>query len=329
MKVNEKKLNEFLQRYYFDTSSINKLAQKLSMGDCIATRKLIADRKKQWIISPLNLYEIFGIRDSKKREDFIYKISNLFPKPGIILDIPTRILFSNILSYNPKEQVDFEKSIREAWFNASRDGRTFEMDFIDFHKRTKILENFTKAIKFVLKKNTCIAEDIDDLEDEVRAFLEPLKIIQPTLEIVDKNQEKEFYVKIMLIFAIFCFGVEPDSSFLDGFWNTQKINNKYNDKEKYGKYNLPACLYHMCTTYEEQLFTSHEINLMVGYILYEHAHKGINRGTLRDALHLVYAYECGFFVSDDRSILGYAEKNIFLKYRVVSVKDDFTFQEEN
>jgi len=299
------------------------------MGDCLATRKLIADRKKQWIISPLNLYEVFSISDPKKREDLIYKISNLFPKPGIILDIPTRILFANILSYNPQAQADFEKSIRETWFNAVRDGMTIEMDFTDFKKRTKTLENFTKAIKFVLKKNTCIAEESDGLEDEVRAFLEPLKIISPTQEMVDENRQGEFYVKAILIFAIFCFGVEPDSSFIDGFWSTQKINNKYDDKGKYGKYNLPACFYHICTNYEEQLFASHQINLMVDYILYEHTHKGINRGTLRDALHLIYAYHCGFFISDDSSILGFAKENIFLKHRVVSVKDDFTFQEEN
>lgn len=322
MKTTKEQVGCFAQKYYFDTCSINILADKLSsITDCLATRKLINERKKQWIISPLNLYELLGISDPIRRDEVLYKTSNFFPKPGMIFDTPTRILFNRIISYNPEKSTNLEESVRKVWFNAVNQGTRFEFDFDDLKKRTKILENFTKAMKFVLHNNTCIADQNSGLPDEVLSILAHLTIFQPTLDVVDRKEEGKFYIKLILILAIFCFGVEPDHEFIDQFWITQKIN-KYEESVVLGRF------YHISTKYHNALFESPEIELMTGYIVSEYKIKGTNRGTLKDALHLLYTFHCGFFVTDDSSFLEYSQENDFLRERIFSVRENFTAQGE-
>lgn len=240
MELTKEQLEEFARKYYFDTCSINILADRLSsIADCLATRKLISERKKKWIISPLNLYELLGISNPKRRDEVLYKASNFFSKPGMIFDTPTRMLFASIVSYNPEKHTNLEKSVREVWFNAVNKDMTFEFDFDDFKKRTKVLDNFTKAMKFVLQNNSCIADQSSGLPDEVLSILMHITIFQPTQDVVDRNEEGKFYVKLILILAIFCFGVEPDHEFIDQFWTTQKID-KHKDSQVLGRF------YHIC-----------------------------------------------------------------------------------
>lgn len=293
----------------------------LNIEDVIATRKLIADKKKQWAISPLNLYEIFGNSNPERREVLIYKMSALFPKPGIIFDIPTRIIFGEILSYYPEEQTKFEKDIRNSWFDIVKDNKkTFIADFDNFKQRISKIEIFTNTIKYIIKNKSIIYNGKDD-SDEVKSVLEYLKILVLPDYIKNEESKIKFYVSSVIIFAIFCFGIEADFEFIDQFWKDRI------DEDKNGVILLKRFVY-LCNEYDYgKIISSAQIKLMTEYFLYESNNKGIRKSTFADALHLIYSFYCMFFISDDTGIINFSKNNVFLKKRVYSFRENHIFNQ--
>jgi hypothetical protein len=322
MKHNENgdtlEVKAFINRWYFDTSALNYLVDHLNNEDCVVTRQLISRRKKQWIISPLNLYEIFGTSDEHRREYLIYKLSLLLPRPGVIFDTPTRILFGIILNYR-SELTQFEQSLRDTWFGVVSKGHSFELDYSDFRSRRKVLRMITKAMNFVLRTKTCIVSDTDNVDSETRSILEHLKLFSPPEDGMMAQENDRFYVTTILILAIFCFGVEPDLTFIDEYWVGQRVNQKLKDHLCLSRFE------HIMLNHGEVLFESPEIKMMVDFILLEGRTKGINRGTLSDALHLIYSFHACFFVTSDNSILDFAKQEQGISFRFKNTKE-FSFQ---
>ena len=85
-------------QFYFDTSSINEII-KNSEEDCIATQVLWAKKERRICLSAVNLYEIFGTSNIQRRENIIYKMGLIYYGQSGYMDMPTRILFGETLSY--------------------------------------------------------------------------------------------------------------------------------------------------------------------------------------------------------------------------------------
>jgi hypothetical protein len=306
---------------YFDTSSINELINR-PIEYCISTQHLWAKKNRCMCLSAINLYEIFKTSDSNKREEIIYKMGILFYGKSGYLDMPTRILFGEVLGYFTNGLTAFEKSFRDSWFNVKRDpnNQTFKFDFDDFSKRRKILKSLAKTLKFILKDEFVhLSEgDIFDLRNDIDpiVYITSLAIKKMQLEFTNMQTSKTNYVKLMLVYSIFSFGVEPQNEFLEKYWNSQDD----------GRNNIKGILaraVYLLNSYYDELFNSPFLTLMTEFILYESAHKGIGRGTLSDALHLIYSYYCFIFITDDKSILDFAKTQTFLDGRVLSVKNNF------
>jgi hypothetical protein len=125
-----------------------------------------------------------------------------------------------------------------------------------------------------------------------------------------------------LIYFIFCFGVEPQSDFLENYWNsTESDRNKVE-----GTLNRA---FYLLNSFYDELFQSPIINLMSEFILYEANNKGIERGTLSDSFHLIYSFYCFRFITDDQSIIDFSRTKRILDSRVLSVKADFFTAEED
>jgi hypothetical protein len=244
------------------------------------------------------------------------------------MDTPTRILFGETLSYFTEELTPFEKSLRDSWFNVKRDPKiqTFIFDKDDFKARRKILKSLTKTFKFILKDEF---EQMDEKDIfELRNELDPVTYISSLAvkKIFNKFSKIENntinQIKLILIYFIFCFGVEPQSDFLENYWNsTESDRNKVE-----GTLNRA---FYLLNSFYDELFQSPIINLMSEFILYEANNKGIERGTLSDSFHLIYSFYCFRFITDDQSIIDFSRTKRILDSRVLSVKADFFTAEED
>jgi hypothetical protein len=312
---------------YFDTSSINELINN-SIENCVATQNLWAKKERQICLSAVNLYEIFGTSNIERREEIIHKMGIVYYGQSGYMDTPTRILFGETLSYFTEELTPFEKSLRDSWFNVKRDPKiqTFIFDKDDFKARRKILKSLTKTFKFILKDEF---EQMDEKDIfELRNELDPVTYISSLAvkKIFNKFSKIENntinQIKLILIYFIFCFGVEPQSDFLENYWNsTESDRNKVEGT-------LDRAFYLLNSFYDE-LFQSPIINLMSEFILYEANNKGIERGTLSDSFHLIYSFYCFRFITDDQSIIDFSRTKRILDSRVLSVKADFFTAEED
>lgn len=305
---------------YFDTSSINEIISN-PIEDCIATQHLWAKKGRRMCISALNLYEIFKTSNEQKREEIIYKIGVLFYGSSGYMDTPTRILFGEVLEYGTGELTDFEKALRDSWFNVKRNPKNvgFNLDFEDFNERRNQQKFLFKTLKIVLKKEyeQMGEEEVFTLRNNIdsvsfMAIMGIKKIIKkfPKIEANNRN-----HVTLVLIYFIFCFGIEPQSDFIEDYWKS-----KNNDKLE----SILARAFYLIENYYESLFNSPFLKMMTDFIIHESSNKGIGRGTMSDALHLIYSFYCLFFITDDRGIIEYAKTENFLKPRVFSVKEDFS-----
>jgi hypothetical protein len=312
---------------YFDTSSINELINN-SIENCVATQNLWAKKERQICLSAVNLYEIFGTSNIERREEIIHKMGIVYYGQSGYMDTPTRILFGETLSYFTEELTPFEKSLRDSWFNVKRDPKiqTFIFDKDDFKARRKILKSLTKTFKFILKDEF---EQMDEKDIfELRNELDPVTYISSLAvkKIFNKFSKIENntinQIKLILIYFIFCFGVEPQSDFLENYWNsTESDRNKVE-----GTLNRA---FYLLNSFYDELFQSPIINLMSEFILYEANNKGIERGTLSDSFHLIYSFYCFSFITDDQSIIDFSRTKRILDSRVLSVKADFFTAEED
>lgn len=312
---------------YFDTSSINEMI-KNSIENCVATQNLWAKKERRICLSAVNLYEIFGTSNIQRREEIIHKMGVIYYGQSGYLDTPTRILFGETLSYFTDELTPFEKSLRDSWFNVKRDpeNQTFTFDSEDFKVRRKILKSLTKTFKFVLKDEFQKIDEKDIFE--LRNDLDPVAYISSLAvkKIFDKfpkiENNKINQIKLILIYFIFCFGIEPQSNFLENYWNSSES----------GRNKVEGTLhraFYLLDSFYDELLKSPIIDLISEFILFEANHKGIERGTLSDSFHLIYSFYCFSFITDDQSIIDFSRTKRILDSRVLSVKADFFTVETN
>jgi len=310
-----------INQIYFDTSSINEII-KNSKENCIATQKLWARKQRRICISAVNLIEIFGTSNIQKREDIILKMGIIYHGNSGYLDVPTRILFGETLNYFTDELTPYEKSLRDSWFDVKMDplNKTFIFEKEDYKGIRTILKSYTKTLKFVLKDEfqEMTEKQIIDIHKKVDpiTYISSLAIKKIIKKFPEIKNDKSNHIKLLLIYFIFCFGIEPNIDFLENYWKS--IESDGNEV----KGMLDRAIY-LLNLYNNELLQSPIIELMSDFILFEANHKGIERGTLSDSLHLIYSFYCLRFITDDQSIIDFSKTKKILTNRVHSVKNDF------
>lgn len=315
---------------YFDTSSINYFVDNYSINDCIATQRLQAHKKRIWCLSPVNLYEIFMNSSVERREEIIHRINILYYGKSSYFDIPTRILFGEVLGYTTKTLTEFEDLMKKMWLNIKTHPKNKEEDFRfddeDFQKRRSLVNTIIKdTLKCLLKEDVInlsekeLLEILDTNENTVGIFM--VKKICSRFN--NDFLTKENLVKIFLIYMIFCFGVEPNNEFLEEFWKNKENFTKNNEVTR----TLNRFI-SLLNDHEKILFNHPVIEEMTKFIIFEYNNpkKKIDRGTFSDALHLIYSFLCFYFVTDDNGLILYSKNSSWLNGRLLSVKEDFSFK---
>jgi len=54
---------------YFDTSAVNYVRDKFTIGDAIATRGFQEVRGRRWALSPITIWKILSTTDEQRREE--------------------------------------------------------------------------------------------------------------------------------------------------------------------------------------------------------------------------------------------------------------------
>ena len=327
MKIELPKRYLVENHYYFDTSSINKLTNKLSRESFIKTQNLWAKKNRIICISAVNLYEIFQNKDNKRKEDLLHRLGILCYGKSAYFDIPTRILFGEILGYTTNELTPFEESLKNSWFDVKNDpdNITINLDFNNFNNKRNIYKIFKRSVRFILK-NDLLKQNKDVLfdlmqkdPDLIGAYI--IKLISSRFD--SEKFNIEIQLKSFLIFLIFCFGIEPQNSFLEEYWKNKENFDKENELQR----TLNRMMSLLREYDEKTLFDNIFIQLMVDYILYEHNQttKKICESTLSDTLHLIYCFYVMHFITDDSTILTFSDEKDILRKRVYSTEKDFFF----
>jgi hypothetical protein len=313
--------------FYFDTSSINKIVDQLQEKDLAETQNLWAFKKRVICVSPINLYEIFQNKNIKRREHILYKLGILSYGKSAYFDTPTRILFGEVLGYLDNNLTDFEENIKNAWFDVKRDPKniTINIDPEDFAERRIIFRIFKKTIRFIFR-NDLMQKDKGELFDLLEQDPDLIGVCVIKMISTRFSQDfsnKENQIKAFLVFLIFCFGVEPENSFLEKYWNNKENFNKENELIR----TLNRMMSLLRDYNKELLFNNVFIQLMADYIIYEHTNtkKKIMESTLSDALHLVYSFYVMNFITDDSTILNFSKNKNLLNKRVLSVESNFYY----
>ena len=318
------------ENFYFDTSSINKLVD-ITNHDPIETSKLWAKKRRVCCISPVNFYEIFQNTSIERREDILYTLGMLCKNQSILFDNPTRIIFSEVLGYKSNSSTSFEDSVKESWADVKNNPEkiTIILDPDSFKDRRLIFKIFEKSIRFILKHDIMeLSEEEFQQRTHADSNLVGAFIIRMIATRFDKETfGKEIQIKSFLIYLFFCFGVEPESSFLETYWEKRENFEKGNETLR----TLNRMMEILRNYDEDLLFNNNYIKIMTDYILFENneTNKKVSASTLSDAMHLIYSSTCKYFITDDSSILEFSKKHqLVQKNHFFSVEDDFILVSE-
>ena len=305
--------------YYLDTSSINKFTDLFSHEDNEMIRELLGVLQMNWVLSPLNIYEILSTSDIKRRETIIFKMSRFYSSPGAIFESATRVLFFQLLQYN-SPLTESEISLFDTWFEINKNKeKTFILDYEDFKKRVQNLKSLNLVIKWITSGN--VPEEAALLTQTQKlsyAFISLISLFVPTRnQFLNEDEKKLFKLRIFLVFSIFCFGIEMDNVFIEEYWREKKINS------------LDERLSYILNNSFDDVFNSPQIGTMSSFLLFQSKQsKGLNRGAFRDALHLIYCWHVNVFITNDRGIYKFSRTMGFLKERIILANIESLEQDE-
>lgn len=80
--------------WYFETSAVNELMNRLTLEDALATKQLQLDKGREWRISPVTLWEILMTSAEERRDDIVYFCQHLFNRE--LMPAPSELIISYI-----------------------------------------------------------------------------------------------------------------------------------------------------------------------------------------------------------------------------------------
>ena len=283
------------QNWYFETSSINYLLDKVFSGpenSSIKTRRLQLKKSRKWYISNIALWEIFLTSNEERRRELFDFSRCLFYKdlmPSIeelLINYINNGLPNIEKRYKLKSKSIFSKHWKKSCQNLSY---FFEPELTDLKRYTKYYrflgEYFVKTNNgYVLNFDENISLDGKDLEMEKiqNSFQELILDLS-----VEEYKELEQYINLSfkLVLMIFCYGINFNQQITEKFWKKIGIDNP-TDRISYVVRNIP------------NLFYRGPIANITNMILLQ-ADSNTTRGVYFDALHSIYITYSDLYFSED------------------------------
>ncbi len=280
-----------LQRFYFETSAVNRLEAQLNWEAAINTRAYQNFRGRGYFISPLVIFEILSTSDAGRREQLIFFSQHLFEPT--LLPSPEELIVSFVEAGCPKAEPEYDLasrgSIAQHWRNICDDKRkTLLYDHNDILARSRLLRELGKLL-FQFHEHQDTKPAASDFL--VGANLTVFQIIQRydlgrTVDHENSTARQQIVLVTLLIMFLFCGGLALDREPIETFWRRKGIAS-FGDRIDYTFSHYP------------QLVDYGPFNLIASMIDV-HTDRTFSRGMLFDALHAVYtAYSDHFMTADD------------------------------
>lgn len=282
-----------MELWYFETSALNWLEENLTAQDAIATKAFQSVRGREWVISPVCMWEILLTGDNLKRDKLIFFSQLLFSSEMLLS--PEEILIDFISNGFPKKETRRLRpgncDVSNTWRNIA--GKTEKTFIIDQEK----LQDLSTALRKInnLLNNVLRDEDIpiwgEGSDSVVKKSLESSynKLTFNGKEAASPENKKVYKVALFYIFMLLCAGIGWNRKIIDDFWKQYGLDS-LNDRFNYAirkfqplVYRGPLALLAMMTVAQSKTKRS--------------------RGAYFDSLHAMYsAYSHRFFTADNHFV---------------------------
>lgn len=209
--------------WYFETSAVNTLMNKLSLEDALATKHLQLNKGRDWRISPVTLWEILMTSDENLRDDLIYFCQHLFGRE--LMPSPAELIIPYIkqgmpINETPRPLIS-NTQIANTWRSLVDDRRSsIHVDHDDLRKKVKLFQRFTKNIHLLIKNKDLLLSG-DELFAGLDCTLGNLVDQLPFVvggEVVTPSERLIYKASIYYIMMILCAEVELENDPIQEFW---------------------------------------------------------------------------------------------------------------
>lgn len=280
--------------FYFDTSAINYVKERLTPGDAIATRGFQEVRGRRWSLSPVAIWEILNTTRETRREELIFLSQNLFAHN--LLASPEELLVSYIRKGCPEREktIDLTSSsqLADTWREVCADTRkTLLVDGDELRRRfnmvatiTRDLHHLTRHREIALDRYAShIGWDVS-LEGMVNNLSWIRNGDSPT-----PFERRLYKLSVFYILFLLCAEIGVDPEPVKKFWNDVGLQETV-DRARY-----------ILANYEVLVHRGPII--VMAYMTIVQAAKKFSRGVYWDSLHAFYLPYVNYMLSEDQDFV--------------------------
>ncbi len=305
-----------MEIWYFETSALNWLADKLTEQDAIETKAAQSELGRKWVVSPVCMWEILLTENEARRKKLIgisqLLFSDMFPSPEEMLihyineGCPERGK-QRILSRN----CDISKAI------IIEDGNNFKA-------KVKKLQEFNRVIDSILRDdNTSVLKN--DLEFSIKEIIETScdELVLNT-EATNPEHIKIIKVTIFYIIMILCAGGGLNNKAIDKFWEQY-------DLEQHGVECIKERFLYIMNNFWPLINQGPLV--LSAMMTISQAETKYSRGLYFDSLHAMYTTHSDLFFTKDNHFVKFGK--ILEKYstehqnKIHHIYDVFKYYEKN
>lgn len=282
-----------MEIWYFETSAINWLEDNLTAQDAIATKAFQNVRGREWVISPVCMWEILLTGDELLRDKLIFSSQLLFDSE--MLPSPEEILIDFINKGFPKKETarlsPGSCEVCNTWRNISgKTDRTFVIDREKLTALTKELRKINKLLDKVLRdKDVPIFGEGDEpaVKDSLEAAYNKLEF--DGKERASPENTRIYKVALFYILMLLCAGIGLNRRIIDEYWAQYGLNG-LNERFDYALGNFQPLVYRGPLA-------------LLAMMTVSQAKTKPSRGVYFDSLHAMYsAYSHRFFTADSHFV---------------------------
>lgn len=268
-----------MEIWYFETSAVNFLMERLSVEDALATKQLQLNKGHDWRLSPVTLWEILLTSDEIRREKIIHFCQHLFGRE--LLPSPSELIIPYILQGMPQVEKPRElksmSPIAEVWRELVENrNKTFIVDNDDLKRRVKIVQTHTKNIHELIKNGDRLIvsdKDFAGLDLTLSYLVNELPFIKSG-EPTSKEQLLAYRVSLYYIILVLCAEADFENEFIKLFWDELGIKSTI-DRIFYVLEELPTLVHRGPF-------------MMMAYMTISQSSGKYSRGVWFDSLHSTY-----------------------------------------
>lgn len=294
---------------YFETSALNYVLGNIPQEQILNTRAYLKSVNKNWLTSPVAIWEILLTSDDLETEKLIFTAQNLFYPT--LLASPSELVVRYLKYAYPENKINYpvfsNSSLNDIWKNMAKDTRiTFVYDKDALKQKTSLLRKFSKNLPSIIDGKATSDNLVDGFGTVIQAFYDLLisnGIKLPADKIVCK-----FVMLYSILLLVVLADFEKDE--INEFWAGRGLK----DGSTYD------WLKHILESYPD-LFWRGPVLEMANMACYQYKKNRRDRGILLDGMHMVYAPYCDVIFTNDDVFASYKNENPFYKNQIFHMSE--------